>query len=345
MFKSTYRLTSVTWEITLTCNMKCMHCGSAVGQSRIDELTTKEALELCNQFNKLNVEIVNFTGGEPILRKDWFELGKKIKDFGIDLSLLSNGLALDEKTISLIRKLDVYTMGLSLDGGVAKTHDSIRGVIGSFQKCIKSLEYLKKEGIPTTVITTVHKENIKELTKIRDILLDRANAWQIQIAAPIGRFPKNLILSKEDYYSLALFIAAMRKKYNKKLAIIGAHSIGYHSKILRNTMLIPLWKGCQAGISTVGIQSNGDVKGCVSLPDDYVETNIRKRSLIDIWNDNDFASYTRHFKKENLKGNCKECKYGESCKGGCNTMSAALTNMLNCDPYCLYLLEKEILTG
>jgi radical SAM protein with 4Fe4S-binding SPASM domain len=105
-----------------------------------------------------------------------------------------------------------------------------------------------------------------------------------------------------------------------------------------------LWKGCQAGITTIGIQSDGGVKGCLSLPNNFVEENIRKRGLIDIWNDNIFTSYNRHFKKENLKNKCKECKYGESCKGGCNTMSIALTNEMHCNPYCLYMLEKEILT-
>ena len=345
MFKSKYKLTSVAWEITLACNMKCMHCGSSAGKSRLNELTKKEALDLCNQFTELNVEIVNLTGGEPILRGDWLDIGKKIKDLGMDLSLLSNGLALDEKTISLIRKLEVYTMGLSIDGGIPKTHDTMRGISGSFEKCILSLELLKKENIPTTVITTVHKGNIRELNSIKEKILDLANAWQIQIAAPIGRFPKNLILSKEEYYSLALYIAATRKKYHKKLAILGAHSIGYHSQILRNTMLIPLWKGCQAGITTVGIQSDGGVKGCLSLPDSFIEGNIRKKNFIDIWNDHKFASYIRDFKKENLKNNCKECKYGKSCKGGCSTMSMALTNELHCNPYCLYLLEKELITG
>jgi len=344
MFKSSYNLTSVAWEITLACNMKCMHCGAVAGQSRINELSTKEALDLCNQFNELNVKIVNFTGGEPILRKDWFAIGKKIKDLGMDLTLISNGLALDEQTISLIRKLDIYTIGLSIDGGTAKTHDTMRGIVGSFQKCFESLELLNKENIPTSVITTVHTGNIGELTKIKEKILDLANAWQIQIAAPIGRFPKNFILSKEEYYSLALFIAATRKKYNKKLAIMGAHSIGYHSQILRNTMLLPIWKGCQAGITIVGIQSDGKVKGCLSLPDSFVEGNIRKRNLIDIWNDNEFASYTRHFKIEDLQNSCKECRYGKSCKGGCSTMSVALTNELHCNPYCLYLLEKEIIT-
>ena len=97
MLRSKYTPISVAWEITLACNMNCMHCGQSAGESRSNELTTKEALDLCDQLNKLNAKVINLTGGEPILRKDWSDIGKKIRDLGMDLSLLSNGLAIDEK--------------------------------------------------------------------------------------------------------------------------------------------------------------------------------------------------------------------------------------------------------
>ena len=343
MFKNKYEPISVAWEITLTCNMSCMHCGSSAGDSRKNELTTKEALDLCDQLQGLNTKIVNLTGGEPILRKDWFEIGEKIRDLGMDLSLLTNGLAVNEKIATQLRELEVYAMAMSLDGGKPETHDSIRGINGSFDKCMSSLELLKKEDIPTTVITTVHKGNIKELTLIRDKIVNKAKAWQLQIAAPIGRFPRDLILSKEEYYSLALFIAATRRKYSpKELAIMGAHSIGYNSQILRNTMVLPVWKGCQAGITIAAIQSNGGVKGCLSLPDEYIQGNIREKSLYDIWNAPSFASFSRNFKYEDLDESCKGCKYGKKCKGGCNTMSAALNDKLHSDSYCLYSIEKEM---
>jgi len=229
-----------------------------------------------------------------------------------------------------------------LDGACAKTHDSIRGFKGSFKKCIKVLKLLKDNNIPTTIVSTIHKNNLAELPKIRDFILDKDIAWQIQIATPIGRFPKNLILSKEEYYSVSIFIASTRNLYShKRLPIIGAHSIGYNSKLLRNTMLMPLWKGCQAGISTFGILSDGGVKGCMSLPDSFIEDNIRNRDIIDIWNDPEMFSYNRKFTTNDLNGDCKSCKYGKICKGGCLTVSSALSGMNHNDPYCLYLIEKE----
>jgi radical SAM protein with 4Fe4S-binding SPASM domain len=342
--RSKYIPLSVAWELTLTCNMRCMHCGSSAGDTRTDELTTHEAMDLCYQLQELHAKYINLTGGEALLRKDWYSISKKIRDLGMEVSVLSNGLALNEKIISELRTVGVYAIALSLDGGKPETHDRIRGVQGSFEKCLIGLESLKKENLPATVITTIHKGNIQELPLIRDLILGKTKAWQIQIAIPIGRFPKEFILSKEEFYTVALFIAAMKKRYSvKELAVMGAHSIGYHSQVLRNTMVSPVWKGCQAGISTLGIQSNGSIKGCLSLPDFFVEGNIRQRRLVDIWEDPSAFSYTRNCTVSDLKDSCVSCRFGKSCKGGCTTVSASLTGVPHNDPYCLHLLETQIL--
>ena len=176
------------------------------------------------------------------------------------------------------------------------------------------------------------------------MLLDKEIAWQIQIAVPVGRFPKNLTLSKEDFYSLGMFIAQSKNEYSKKrLPVMGAHSIGYKPKFIRNPALVPRWNGCQAGISALGIQSDGGVIGCLSLPDDFVEDNIRNRDIRDIWKDPEMFSYNRKFTSEDLNEDCKDCKYGKTCKGGCLTVSSSVTGKNHCDPYCLHLIEKEMI--
>ena len=338
-----YTPVTVAWELTLACNMKCMHCGSSAGQTRQKELTTKEALILCDQLQNLKTKMVGLTGGEPLLRKDWFEIGMKIRDLGMDLSILSNGLLINEKTIALFRKLDMYTVGISFDGGHPQIHDTIRGIPGSFEQCLSSMQMLKDAGLPVSVITTIHKNNLKDLPQIRELIKDKARAWQIQIAVPIGRFSPDLLLSKEEFYSLALFIAATRKQFSmKKFAVIGAHSIGYHSKILRNTMASPVWNGCQAGITVLGIQSNGDIKGCLSLPDTFIKGNLRDTPIDEIWNHPNAFPENRKFQPQELKNHCKGCKYGKTCKGGCLTASTSVAGETHCDPYCLHHIEKEL---
>ena len=159
----------------------------------------------------------------------------------------------------------------------------------------------------------------------------------------MGRFPRKLMLSKEEFYSAAMFIAACRQRYDiKKLPVMGAHCFGYFSKKLPNINVVPVWRGCQAGITMLSVQSNGDVKGCLSLPDEFKEGNVLNKSLKDIWTEKDFSPYNRRFKKTQLNGKCKECKYGKKCRGGCMSVSTSVTGKKNADPYCLYQIEKEI---
>ena len=92
------------------------------------------------------------------------------------------------------------------------------------------LKLSRKADLPTSVITTVSKINFKELPAIQELLFDRFIAWQIQTASPIGRFPKELVLSEEEFYSLGLFIANLKKKYSsRKMSVIGSHCLGYYS--------------------------------------------------------------------------------------------------------------------
>jgi len=342
MFRKKYTPHSALYELTLRCNMSCLHCGSSAGKKRAKELTTDEWLNVSKDLAEIGCSYVTLLGGEPLLRKDWYEIAKGIRDYGLKLTIISNGLLIDEKMISKLKDLDLYTVAISLDGATAETHDKIRQVKGSFKRCKQVLSMLKDAEINTSVITTLNKINFEELPTLRDFLIDKGVAWQLQFAVPIGRFPRDLALSKEEFYSAAMFIETSRKKYGiKKLPVMGAHCFGYHSKYLRNVNIIPIWKGCQAGVSSLGIQSNGGVKGCLSLDDTYLEENILKTSIKEIWNSPKFAEYNRQFKKEQLGENCMDCKYGKSCKGGCMSASTAITGKAHNDSYCFKLIEES----
>ncbi|OYT56733.1 radical SAM protein [Euryarchaeota archaeon ex4484_162] len=332
----------VVWEITLKCNLNCMHCGSSAGKTRPDELSTKEAIKLCRDLADIGFKGIALMGGELFLRRDWYEISKEIKDLGIKLSIISNGFVDAKKIVPMLTKLGADCVMVGLDGASPKTQDKIRGMKGAFEKAIEFLRECKRNGLTTGVITTVHKLNLKELPKIRDLIVKEEFDWQIQEATPIGRFPRNLALSEEEYYSLGLFIFSTQKKYSSnKFSIVGAHNFGFHSKYIPNLSLYPEWNGCYAGKTVLGIQSNGNIKGCLALPDEFIEGNIRERSVVDIWNDPDAFTYNRKFKVEDLGENCRGCKYGETCKGGCMTRSVTITGKTHNDPSCFYRFEKQ----
>lgn len=342
MFKQKYTPISVVWESTLECNMNCIHCGASAGFKRRNELTTREAKTVIDDLNRLGTKLITLMGGEPFLRKDWYTIAKYIREKKMNITIMSNGSLINEKIVKKLEKLQPYAMAISLDGGTAETHDKIRRVDDSFNHCLESLKLLRNAGIQTSVVTTVHKQNVKELPLIRDLLLNKGIAWQIQMCTPVGRFPRDLMLSKKEFYATALFIASTRRKYNRKqLPIMGAHNFGYHSEYMPNIMLFP-WTGCQAGISTLGIQSDGGIQGCLSLPDNYVEGNIRQQRITDIWNNSNSFSYNRKCNPKEMNGECAQCKYKKRCKGGCLTAAVSISREEHNDPYCLRLIEKDI---
>jgi len=331
------------WEITLACNLNCIHCGSAAGKKRSDELSSDEALDLCQALKDIDCMGVALMGGEPLLRPDWADISERVHELGMELSIITNGwLGQNDQVTQQIVDISPECITVSLDGGEASVHDMIRGVDGSFKRATEALKRYATLGLPTTAITTVHKLNLDQLVKIRDFLkgLDGV-AWQIQMATPFGRLERQNVLSPEEYYSVAMFIAATSKLYGKEVFVAGAHDMGYFSDILPE-LQVKDWLGCQAGISVLGIQSNGNILGCLALGDDFIEGNVRERSLQEIWYDDSSFAFSRHYKKEDIKAHCKTCVFKERCGGGCSAVSYSMTGDLHQDPYCLRHIEKSM---
>jgi len=337
----TYSPTFVVWEVTLKCNLKCIHCGSDAGEQRAKELNTKESIKVINDLAEIGFKGIGLMGGEVFLRKDWEIISKEIKDAGMALSLVSNGFFDPEKIVDKMVKLETDCVTIGFDG-TEKVHDHIRGVKGSFRKALDFLKASNKAGLLTNAITTVHKGNYEELPKLADLILEKEELdWQIQEGVLIGRFPKELLLSEEEYYSLGLYIASLQKKYSKD-RVVGGHNFGFFSKKIPELSLYPEWKGCYAGKMVLGISSDGNVRGCETLPEEYIEGNVRKKSVIDIWNDPNSFSYNRKFSTDQLGPLCKNCKHGEQCKGGCMVRSVSTTGKPHNDPKCFYRFEKEL---
>jgi radical SAM protein with 4Fe4S-binding SPASM domain len=327
----------VVWELTLKCNMNCIHCGSSAGKSRIIELITKQALSVIKQLDKIGTETIVFMGGEPFLRQDWYELAKAVNDTNIDLLILSNGYNIKEKTIDKLSKLTITGCGVSIDGGTSVTHDAIRRRKGSFEQSFDYLKKLNEINIPACVVTSVFKQNISELSKLRTLLKGKIYGWQLQMVNPTGRFKKELVLSSQEYYALGKFIDESQKM-NLGYDIEGADCCGYFSSRFSNDD----WNGCQAGIRILGLRSDGSIFSCLSINrDEYIEGNVKKDSIVKLWNDPNFASFNRHFTVKDLGQNCKTCNYGSVCRGGCSAQSISLYGQPHNDGYCYHLIEKK----
>jgi len=338
------RLYGVQIERTLRCNLRCAHCGAAAGRPRPNELTTDEVLRLIDAIADLGAQEVCLLGGEPLLAPDWEDIARACGDRGMRVVLITNGWFIDGPLAARIRAIPgLDRVGVSLDGACEEIHDRIRGVSGSFQRAAGAIRALRDAGLETGAITTVSKANLEELPRLRDMLLDEKITWQIQIASfHGGRFSRDLVVSEKEFYDIGRFIAECRKAFPpERLPVAGSHDIGYFSSRFPYTGELPGWSGCPAGLYTIGITSDGGVKGCLAESDAFIEGNVRDESLASIWSDPARFARNRRFSPDLLEGSCRGCEHGAICRGGCSDKAASLSGSLYCDPYCFHRLERE----
>ena len=144
----------------------------------------------------------------------------------------------------------------------------------------------------------------------------------------------------DDFISLTRFIAASRAELQGRLSVTATHCTGYYSQRFPDLHDFE-WSGCQAGVSTLGLRSDGAVTGCLILPDPFIEGNVTQRSLSEIWRDPAAFAYNRRFSPDLLQGACRDCQWGERCRGGCRDASYAFTGNTFEMPFCLYRLERD----
>lgn len=327
-----YKLYSATIELTRQCNAKCKHCIIDASVKKENELSIERILTLIEELHDEGCENITFTGGEALIRKELPLFLQKTISLNIQPVLMTNGLLLNDSTIHMLKKFDV-TLGISLDGATARSHDELRGVPGLFNHVCEMIPKLKKAGIYVAIPTTVMQSNYNELEKIKDLLIKlKVDSWQLQVVKPCSRLNPTEILTEHQYYELAKKIVKYRKKYHKKLEILEADCIGYNSK-LNKDLYINNWRGCECGIYSVSIESDGNVKGCPNMNDS--EGNISETNFKSIWQNHSSFSYNRKPNINNLKGFCNECEHKYICRGGCPTNAYTKNN----NPYCLYKIE------
>ncbi|MBM7866460.1 radical SAM protein [Heliobacterium gestii] len=334
---------AAVWEITMGCNMRCKHCGSACRSALPDELTTEEALRLCDDIGELGLKYVTISGGEPLTRSDFHLIAKRLKERGVTPHIITNGWLLTEELLDKVANIGMGTFAISLDG-VRETHDYMR-MPGSFDRIMAAFDLLKKTNVTTAAITTVNNKNIGELGKIGDILIEKGiHLWQLQIGLPMGNFADfdELLLAPEQMDDIIDFAYNMLDE--KRIRLFLADCIGYYNVkeiAVRDRTFNAFnaqWQGCSAGKSNVGILHNGDIVGCASVRDrQYIEGNIRQTPLREIWHGENSFQWSRTMAKSKLSGLCHKCAYGDRCLGGCPNTRLTMSQSIYAENiYCSY---------
>jgi radical SAM protein with 4Fe4S-binding SPASM domain len=328
------------WEITLRCDLGCRHCGSRAGRARQDELSTAKALDLVHQLADLGLREVTLIGGEFYLRDDWDRIAAEIVRYDMLCSIVTGARQMTDERIRRAAAAGVGKISLSIDG-LERTHDEIRGSAGSWRAAVSAGRRISASGIDLSVNTQMNRLTMPELPGVADLLVDiGARSWMVILTAAMGRAADRPKLMLQPYHLLYLFplLAAIKREQldPNGIAFFPGNNVGYFGPLAETLRYGAdrghVWSGCGAGVSSLGIEADGNVKGCPSLPSsDYVRGNLRERSLRDISAN---LARERVDSPVELWGFCKTCPFAARCRGGCTWTSHVLFGRPGNNPFC-----------
>jgi radical SAM protein with 4Fe4S-binding SPASM domain len=335
------RTVYAVWELTLRCNLLCIHCGSRAGKARERELDTSEALDLVRQLGEVGVDEITLIGGEAYLRRDWFEIAQAIAARGMVCTMTTGGYGLSPALARRIYDAGIHTVSVSIDG-MEESHDRQRGRAGSWRACLRALELLHEAGVQTGCNTQVNRLSAPDLPALADLLCATdIVGWQVQFTNPMGNAVDNswLILQPAELLDVYPVIAGLAKRIRKAGIRMAAGSNLYYYGPFAKTILQERlgrsgrYEGCLAGIQVIGIEADGKIKGDPSLPTSrYVGGNIREQTLPEILMTDELTFNLAD--DPGLWGFCGTCKHASACRGGCAWTADVFFGRRGNNPYC-----------
>ncbi len=322
------RSTYAVWEITLKCNLGCIHCGSRAGDARSNELDTAEALDLVGQLADVGVGEVSLIGGESFLRPDWLDIAREIRKQGMRLTMTTGGFGLGPKLAEQMADVGFSRVSVSIDG-LEQTHDYLRGKKDSWKWCFKAIESLQNVGIEASTNTQINRLNAPELPRLYELIHKAGvRVWQVQKTSPMGNAADRPEIIFQPYDLLELFPVLhyiLLRGLEEDFQMAPSDSLGYfgpYERRFRQRQNTPnpdtaFWVGDLGGVLSLGIESDGTIKADPSLPtDDYAGGNIREKSLKEIIYEADRLAINDERTLEHLWGFCKSCEFAEICRAG-----------------------------
>jgi 12,18-didecarboxysiroheme deacetylase len=350
----------VVWNLTQRCNLSCAHCYSKSDwDCRTSELSAHQAKGLLKDLAQFGCPVVLFSGGEPLLREDIFELIQYSSGLGLRTGLSTNGTLITSQTARMLRDCGVAYVGVSLDG-VAQVHDGFRGSKGAFDRALTGIRRCMEEGIKVGVRLTLHKGNVSQIEPIMELVdregIQRVCFYHLVYSGRAEGLKEQALTHQQTRHALDTILNITRSLHVREKPVevltVDNHADGPYivlrllkedTKRAREVLeLLRMNGGNRSGEAIACIGWDGEV-----YPDQFWRTrsvgNVLKRPFSDIWASGD-APLLRALRerKSHLKGRCAQCVWLDVCNGNMRVRAEALTgDMWAPDPAC-YMADDEI---
>jgi heme b synthase len=340
----------IAWEITRTCNLYCAHCRASAGRRFYEgELSTAECLEVIDSILEVGRPILILSGGEPLLRKDFFTLARYAVGKGLRVVAGSNGTEVTPEVALEMKQVPISRLAISIDFPTPSLQDSFRGLPGAFQAAIKGIEYATKAGVEVQLNSTITTQNVTCLEQLLALSLELGVvAFHPFLLVPTGR-GKELEkeeLPAEEYERVLNWIYDKQAELEGRITMKPTCAPHYMRVARQRGWVSPskgdgggmnrFTRGCLVGSGFCFISHRGQVQGCGYL--DRVAGNVREQSFGQIWWHSPLFQELRDL--DRLKGKCGLCEFKKVC-GGCRARAYELTgDYLAEEPYCVYEPHK-----
>jgi putative heme d1 biosynthesis radical SAM protein NirJ2 len=323
----------ISWNTTKACNLKCEHCYRDAGAKDPQELNGEEGKSLLGEIAKAGFKIVILSGGEPLLRKDIFELIRQAKVLGLKPVLGTNGILITAEVARNLKQAGLARAGISLDSVHPEIHDAFRKKKGAWQATLRAMRICKEERLDFQVHTTVTRNNYQEITEITDLVSDLgAVAHHIFFLVPTGRGKeiKSVFISAKEISEVLKNILNKQKQTTMELKPVCAPQFIPLSR--KMGLDLRFQRGCLAGTDYCCILPNGDVHPCPYLP--LKVGNVRQAKFSLLWQNSDIFLKLRSLQ---YAGACGHCLNKHSC-GGCRARAFYYSgDYMADDPECLFV--------
>ncbi|MDA8197656.1 MAG: mycofactocin radical SAM maturase [Actinomycetota bacterium] len=298
----------LTWELTYGCNLKCVHCLSSSGKRRADELTTKECKSLIDRFRDMSIFYVNIGGGEPMIRRDFFEIIEYATQNRVGVKFSTNGSRIDKEAATRLAAMDYLDVQISIDGHDRETNDAIRGA-GSFDMAIEALSNLRDANFKTPKISVVAtRQSVEHLDDLDSIAKEYGAQLRITRLRPSGR-------GVDSYGYLNPTSSQQRTLYewlSRRSDVLTGDSFFHLSPLGEPLDGLNI---CGAGRVVCLVDPVGEVYACpFTIDENFKAGNIREMDFEEIWGTSDLF---RSFRESEGPTSCTSCSAFAACNGGC----------------------------
>lgn len=305
----------LTWELTYACNLQCVHCLSSSGRRDPRELTTAEAKQVLDELRDLQVFYINIGGGEPMVRRDFFELVEHAIANGIGVKFSTNGAFIDEEKARRLASMDYLDVQISLDGTDAVTNDAVRGE-GSYAMARTAMDNLKAAGFgPFKISVVVTRHNVDQLDEFKALADSYGAQLRITRLRPSGRGADSwhdLHPTNTQQVQIYRWLLAHTDP-TAELPVLTGDSF-FHLNALGEPL--PGLNMCGAGRVVCLIDPIGDVYACpFVIHDEFKAGSVRDTGgFAQVWKHSELFTSLR---EPQSAGACTSCGSYDACQGGC----------------------------